>query len=182
MTIWYLGLAVLVWVFFTPSLTRTAEFRFDWIFEIWLRDMALMLLITGGTHLYLYTFKGQGNELKYDPRDLESNSKRFHFNNQNLDNIFWTLTTGVACWTFWEALLLWAYANGYAALITINTNPIWFVLVLLAIPWWTYFYFDVQHRILHTPFLYRHVHSWHHKTEMSGLGQGWRCTRWNTSY
>ncbi len=169
---WYLLLAILIWTFWTPSLARANSFSFDWIFEIWLRDMILMLVITGGSHLYLHTFEQQGTELKYDKKPLETNSKRFHFGNQTYDNMFWTLTTGIACWTFWESLLLWGFANGYASLITFDSNPVWFVALILIIPWWTYFYFDAQHRVLHTEFLYRHVHSWHHKNKNMGPWSG----------
>ena len=172
MPILFLGIAIIVWLYFTPSLERAAEFRWDWIFEIWLRDMVLILSICGGAHLYLYTFNAQGDDLKYDSKPLEKNSKRFHFGNQTWDNMFWTLTTGVACWVFWESVLLWAFANGYATLILFETNPVWFVVLLLAVPWWTYIFFDAQHRILHTKFLYDHVHHWHHKNKNMGPWSG----------
>lgn len=172
MPIWYLLLAVIIWFYFTPSLSRATEFRFDWIFEIWLRDMVLMLVIAGGTHLYLHTFKTQGDKLRYDKRPLEKNSKRFHFGNQVRDNMFWTLTTGIAIWTFWESLLLWGFANGYATLITLESNPVWFIVLLLAMPLWSYLFFDAQHRMLHHPFLYKHVHSWHHKNKNMGPWSG----------
>ena len=164
----FLILAIIVWTFFTPSIERATSFKFDWIFEIWLRDMALMLNITGGLHLYLHTFAKQGKELKYDKRELGKSNRRFHFNNQNWDNMFWTLTTGVLCWTFWESLLLWGFANGYATMITLESNPVWFIALLLFIPWWTYAFFDFQHRILHNKWLYKHVHSWHHKNGNTG--------------
>ncbi|MEM7359129.1 MAG: sterol desaturase family protein [Pseudomonadota bacterium] len=168
----FLLIAFMVWLFFTPSLERTATFSFDWIFEIWLRDMILILTIAGGLHLYLHTFKCQGTELKYDKRELEKNSRRFHFKNQNWDNMFWTLTTGVGCWVFWESLLLWAFANGYATLISFEGNPVWFVVLLAIIPLWSYSFFDFQHRILHRPWLYKHVHSWHHKNGNTGPWSG----------
>lgn len=172
MPFWFLLIAVVVWNFFTPALSRAAEFRLDWIFEIWLRDMILILVIAGGTHLFLYTFNRQGDELKFDKRGLEKSSSRFTFRNQTWDNMFWTLTSGVACWVFWESLLLWGFANGYASLISLENNPVLFIALLAVIPVWTYLYFDFQHRILHTKWLYKHVHSWHHRNNNTGPWSG----------
>jgi len=168
----FLITAFLIWTFFTPSLERATSFSFDWIFEIWLRDMILILTVVGSTHLYLHTFKVQGDDLKYDKRELATSSKRFLFNNQNQDNIFLTLTGGVACWTFWESLLLWAFANGYASMISFNTNPVWFIALLALTPLWTYVYFDLQHRTLHTAWLYKRVHYIHHKNGNMGPWSG----------
>lgn len=168
----FLVVAFLIWTFATPSLERTATFSLDWVFEIWLRDMMIMLVVVGSLHLYLHTFKVQGTELKYDKRELATSSKRFLFNNQNHDNIFLTLTGGVAFWVFWESLLLWAYANGYASLITFDSNPIWCVVLLLLIPIWSYHYFDMQHRIMHKDWLYKKVHYIHHKNGNMGPWSG----------
>lgn len=172
MPLWFLVLSVVIWVFFTPELARAKEFQFDWILEIWLRDMALMLMVAGGSHLYLHKFKLQGTTLKYEKKELETHSSRFHFNNQTWDNMFWTLTTGVACWVFWESLMLWCFANGYLSILSLQSNPIWFVILLGAIPFWSYVYFDIQHRILHAPFLYKHIHAWHHKNKTLGPWSG----------
>ncbi|MFT5572821.1 MAG: lathosterol oxidase [Cryomorphaceae bacterium] len=168
----FLCIAILAWVYFTPTLESAIEFEFSWIFEIWLRNMLLILAVAGGLHLYLHTFEKQGSEFKYDKRQLGKKSRRFHFNNQNWDNMFWTLTSGVLLWTLWESLLLWAFANSYASLITLQSNPIWFVVLLAFIPLWSSVYFDLQHRVMHTKWLYKHVHNWHHKNGNTGPWSG----------
>jgi len=168
----FLLTAIFIWMFFTPSLERAANFSFDWIFEIWLRDMIIITTVVGATHLYLHTFKGQGVDLKYDKRELATDCKRFLFNNQNHDNMFLTLTGGVFCWVFWESLLLWAFANGYASLITLDSNAIWFLVLLAFTPLWSYTFFDMQHRVLHTEWLYKKVHYIHHKNGNMGPWSG----------
>jgi lathosterol oxidase len=94
-------LAIAAWTWFTPSLERTREFRLDWMLEIGLRNLVIVVVVAGGLHLLLYTFKKQGDDDHYDARPLIRNSKRFHFGDQVRDNIFWTLVGSVPIGTLW---------------------------------------------------------------------------------
>ena len=90
--IYVLGISILCWFYFAPALERCREFSADWIAQIWLRNIVIVLVVAGSLHLYFYTFNKQRDKEKYDPRDLARNSKLFYFNNQVWDNMFWTLT------------------------------------------------------------------------------------------
>jgi len=172
---YFLLIAIGIWTFFSPSLERTQAFRLDWIFEIWVRNLALMIIVAGGLHLFLYTFRRQGDERRYDTRTYPARGKAFLFGNQLWDNMFWSLVPGVAVWTAYEALFMWAYANGIAPLITLEDHPVLFVVLILLTPYWAGFYFYAQHRLLHWPPLFRWVHSRHHRNlnlgPWSGLSQ-----------
>ena len=51
-----------------------------------------------------------------------------------------TLAGSVPIGTLWECVLLWAYANGHATLISFSTHPFWFValiVIVLGIHFWT---------------------------------------------
>lgn len=164
--------AVVAWVWFTPSLERAVTFRFDWMLEIGLRNLAIVLVVAGGLHLYLFTLRKQGDDLRYDARPLARNAKAFHFRDQVWDNMLWTLASAVPIGTLWECLLLWGYANGYATLITFSANPVWFIALLLLIPVWSGFHFYWFHRLLHVAPLYRRIHSWHHRNVNTGPWSG----------
>ena len=170
--IYVLGISILSWYYLSPALERCREFSADWIAQIWLRNIAIMLVVAGGLHLYFYTFHRQGDTEKYDPRDLARKSKLFHFNNQVWDNMFWVLTSAVGFWTFYEVLMMWAYANGIAPMMEIGDNPGGFVLLLIVIPWWSGFHFYWQHRMFHIPVLYKLAHNWHHKNTNVGPWSG----------
>ena len=164
--------AIAAWTWFTPSLERAATFQPDWMLEILLRNLCIVLVVVGGLHLFLYTFRKQGDELRYDARPLATSSKIFHFRDQVWDNVFWTLAGSVPVGTLWECLLLWGYANGYATLVTFTENPFWFVALMLVIPLWSGFHFYWLHRLLHVGPIYRWVHSWHHKNVNTGPWSG----------
>jgi len=170
--IYVLGLSLLTWFYLTPAIERCREFSADWIVQIWLSNFAIMLVVAGGLHLYFYRFKKQGNHEKYDPRDLSRNSKLFHFNNQVWDNMFWTLFSAVGVWTIYESIMMWAYANVFATLITFDDKPLWFVFLLLVTSLWTGFHFYWQHRMFHIPALYKLAHNWHHKNTNVGPWSG----------
>ncbi len=165
-------LAIAVWSWFTPSLERARSFQLDWMLEIALRNLAIVLLVAGGLHLLLFTFARQGDETRFDARPLARKSKVFHFGNQLRDNIFWTLCGSVPIGSLWECLLLWAYANGHATLISFAQEPIWFIGLMLLIPIWSGFHFYWYHRLGHVEPFYRWFHSWHHKNINTGPWSG----------
>lgn len=163
--------AFAIWTWFTPSLDRAVTFSPDWMGEILLRNYVLVVTLAGGLHLWLFTFRKQKDELRFDDRG-PGNQSKFHFGSQVKDNMFWTLASAVPVGTAFECLILWAYANGYATLITFDAHPVWFIALFVLIPLWTGFYFYWQHRLLHVEPLYRWVHSWHHKNVNTGPWSG----------
>lgn len=165
------GLALLSWYYLQPPLADAQSFAFGWVFAMWLRNMGLMILVAGGLHLWFFTLSGQGKTLKYDPRDLPK-GRMFTFGDQTLDNIFWSLASGVTVWTAYEALMIWSFANGYLAMTTFASNPIWFVGIFLLIPIWESFYFYWIHRWLHWRPLYKIAHQLHHRNSNVGPWSG----------
>ncbi len=166
------AIAVVIWFYFQPALERCKEFAFDWIAQMYLRNMIIMIVITGGLHLYFYTYKKQGLKRKFDKRDLNRNNKRFDWNNQVLDNMFWSLASGVALWTAYEVLMMWAYANGLIPWLSFAENPVWFLLIFILIPVWNSFHFYWVHRFLHWPPLFKLAHSLHHRNVNVGPWSG----------
>ena len=65
-----IGIACATWFYCTPALERCRDFTFGWIGEVYLRNLALMVIVAGGFHLYLYTFAKQGKRLKFSRQKL----------------------------------------------------------------------------------------------------------------
>lgn len=166
------AVAFVAFTWFQPPLEQTQSLAFGWIAGLYLRNLVLMFAVAGALHLYFYTFTGQGQRLKFDPRPLMVKGKQFTLGGQIRDNMFWTLGSGVLVWTAYEVLMFWAMANGWAPVLGWADNPVWFVLLFLLIPMWESFYFYWIHRLLHVPFLYRHVHALHHRNINVGPWSG----------
>lgn len=167
-----LGIAFAVYFWLQPPLEQMKTPAFGWVAGLYVRNLALIGIVAGGLHLYFYTFTKQGQRLRYDARPLMMKGRQFTLGGQIRDNMFWTLGSGVLVWSTYEALMLWALANGYAPMLTWAANPVWFVALFLLIPVWESFYFYWIHRLLHVPPLYRHVHALHHRNINVGPWSG----------
>lgn len=165
-------LAILLWAFAYPSLESAKSFAPGWMAHVWAVNMLLMVVVAGGLHWYFYMAKGQGKKLKFDHRDQSKGNRLWNFSNQVHDNMFWSLTSGVAQLTAFQVVTMWLMANDYAPTITLADNPLWFVLGLVLIPIWSAFHFYWVHRLLHVPFLYKRVHSLHHRNVNVGPWSG----------
>ena len=167
-----LAIAVLSWHYFVPSLVQFESPSLTVVGIMYARNLLIAVTVAGGLHLFFNVFKRQGNELRYDVTEL-TNQKRFSFNSQLLDNIFWTLVSGVTLWTAYEVLIFWGMANQYATGLSWSDNEVWFCLLFFAIFMWESLHFYIVHRLLHWPPLYKLVHSLHHRnispTSWSGI-------------
>ncbi|MBX2823236.1 MAG: sterol desaturase family protein [Gammaproteobacteria bacterium] len=168
----YAILAVFIWVYLTPPLETLRTLSADWVLLVLGRNLLLTLLIVGAWHLWLYTWKKQGNLFKFNRRWPAEKSSVFTFNNQTADNMFWSLASGVPIWTAYEVLMLWAYANGAITLVSPEQQPWLFGLLFFLVPVIHEAGFYFVHRLLHWPPLYRVAHALHHRNTNPGPWSG----------
>ena len=67
-------------------------------------------------------------------------------------------------WLAIEVGILWLYANGYVPWVSFAEHPYYLVALALVMPIIHETHFYLIHRLIHTPFLYKHVHSIHHNS------------------
>ena len=159
----YMVLALFTWFFLTPALNEMKTFQLDWIAFIYVRNLILMLLIFGGWHLRFHTIKAQGRKYSFNKNWPKEKHRRFLFNNQVHDNMFYSIFSGCSIWSGYEVITMWAFANNLIPFLSWETSPTWFILLFLAIPVFRDAHFYLVHRVLHIKFLYKHVHALHHK-------------------
>jgi len=161
-----LCISLLTWYALTPELGAMKSFEVWWIGLLLARNLALVLAIYGGLHVYLYVFKGQGDQLKFSTKPLAKDNKRFLFSDQVRDNMFRSICFGVPIITAYEALTYWMFANGFIGWVAWAPASVafwvWFVALLLLAPVIHAMHFYLVHRLLHSRNLYAKVHRIHH--------------------
>ena len=120
----------------------------------------------------LAVIQDQGNERRYDSRPLVKSGRKFTFGSQVRDNMFWSCASGVTVWTAYEALMMWALANGYAPMLIVPSSLPWLILLILLLPAWETFHFFMIHRLIHWPPLYKRIHALHHRNTNIGPWSG----------
>ena len=131
---------------------------------MYVRNVVMRSLWVGAWHLPLYALKRQGIRIKYNKRWMATNSRGFLFGSQLWDNVFWSLVPGAGIWTVYEALLLWAYAEGWLVITTFRESPVWFVaFFVVGSALWSPFHFYWIHRLIHWKPLYKAAHYLHHR-------------------
>ena len=166
------GISILTWFYLSPALERCREFEIDWIAQIYFRNLVILTIVAGGLHLYLYTFRRQDDNYRYDSREFQKNRKRYTLNNQVYENIFWSLGSGVTWWTAYEVVAMWAYANGLMPHLAWGDNPVWFVLMFVFISLFGNFHFYWIHRLIHWQPLFNAFHYLHHRNINVGPWSG----------
>ena len=170
----YYGLAALTWRYLQPGadqLSNFSQLSAEWILPMYARNVVMLVVVAGSLHVILYRRRTQGTRFKYNAR-WPSRSKAFLFNDQVKDNAFWSVASGATIWTLYEALMLWAYGNGWVPFATLRDNPVWFFGLAAVLPFWQDLHFYVVHRISHWKPFYKAAHYLHHKNTNVGPWSG----------
>ncbi len=160
--LFYLGIVLASYYYLQPPLENMKSFKASWILTLFARNMALVWIIYGGWHWYLYILKKRGAKGKYSPRWQSTDGSTFLWNNQVYDNVFWACASAVPIWTAYEVVTFWLYANGKLPYLDFRENPVFFVLLFLLIPFWRELHFYLIHRLIHWKPLYKRIHYLHH--------------------
>ncbi|WP_037075868.1 sterol desaturase family protein [Rhizobium mesoamericanum] len=153
------------WHWVIPPVETMQHLALGWVSKLFAVNAVAVFLWYFAFEVQLYIRRAQGNRFKYNGKfPSETPSDVFWFKSQNLDNMLRAFLSGVPIWTGTQVIVLWAFANGYAPWLTFAANPIYLGLLCLVVPVIHEFHFFCVHRLIHTPFLYKWVHSVHHNS------------------
>lgn len=185
----FVAITAIAYAIYTPSWETVRELRPGWIAALIVRDVVGVLLAYSGWHWVLYNsplaarMRCRKFNPEYPPAEQWSHD-RFHS------------LAGTVQGALWEAVTLHLIARGWLPCAVIRSAaaaPWAFALGILLVPYWRELHFYAAHRVMHpwwrTPaqppawlgdpgaWLYRHVHSLHHRSPnpgpWSGLSMHW---------
>ena len=161
----FFALGAVMWFYLTPSYETLQTLDWRWIAYIWIRNSILVFVLYGALELRLYIRRAQGTRFKFNAMfPADKPSAVFMFKSQNIDNMIRCFGTGVPIWSAYEVFMLYAWAHGWGPWASFAEHPVILVVVALLVPLFHEFHFFCIHRLIHTPFLYKWVHSVHHNS------------------
>lgn len=169
----FLALAFLVTFWLHPVGQEQSSLGLGWTAWVFLRNWLLLLIVAGGLHHWFYGIDGQGKLQKFDPRPyFNRKNALFKFGYQTWDNVYYSMMFGATILSSLECFLRWSYANGLIGTLSFGAHPVWFILMFPLLALWQSFHFYVVHLFLHQPFIYKYVHSVHHRNVNTGPWSG----------
>lgn len=153
--------AFLYWFLVLPPLDVMQTLSAAWVLKLLVVNTVAVAAFYGAFEYKLYVRRAQEGRFKYNPVfPADRKSKVFWFGSQNTENILRTFLFGVPVWTLIQVLVLWQFAQmGFG-----QTNPWMIGLIALFVPVIHQTHFYAIHRLIHIPFLYKWVHSIHHRS------------------
>jgi sterol desaturase/sphingolipid hydroxylase (fatty acid hydroxylase superfamily) len=161
----HVATALIYWYYILPDVETMKTLSWGWPIYIWAVNAAGIFLLYGAIELFYYRKRRQGTRFKYNARfPAEHPSDVFWFKSQNLDNFLRSFFITIPLWTLVEVIILWSFANGNVPWLTWSDHPLYLAFLVFMAPIYHEAYFYCIHRLIHTPILYKWVHSVHHNS------------------
>ncbi len=161
----YMAITLVYWFFVLPSAETMATLEWGWALRLLIVNIAAIALFFGGFELHLYIRKRQHGRFKYNGTfPAERPSDVFWFKSQAIDNCIRSLFVTVPIGTAIEVVCLWLMYSGAVPTLSLESNVVWFAVLLVLSPILHEGYFFFVHRLIHWGPLYKHVHSVHHNS------------------
>ena len=161
----HMATALLWWYFVVPDSETMKTLSWGW--AAWLLGVNWLaaLAFYGFYEWRYYVRKVQGQRFKYHHKfPSEQPSDVFWFKSQNIDNFLRSFLVSIPLWTVVQVIFLWCFAKGSVPWLQWADHPLYLAALVLVAPAIHEVHFFVIHRLIHTKWLYKWIHSIHHNS------------------
>ena len=161
----HMATALLYWRYIVPDAETMKTLGLGWALWLYAVNAAAIFVLYGAIEFFYYGKRRQSTRFKYNGKfPADAPSDVFWFKSQNIDNFLRTYLFGIPMWTLVEVLMLWVFANGWAPSVSWSEHPVYLACLVFICPMIHEVNFFIIHRAIHTPLLYKWVHSVHHNS------------------
>ena len=161
----HMATALAYWCLVVPDVEVMKTLSWGWALRLYAVNAAAIFAMYGSIELFFYMRKKQGTRFKFNARfPAEQPSDVFWFKSQNIDNALRCFLISIPLWTLVEVVFLWCFANGSVPWLHFADHPIYLAALAFVAPVIHEVHFFVIHRAIHSPRLYKWVHSIHHNS------------------
>ena len=161
----HMATALAYWWLVVPDIDVMKTLSWSWALRLYVVNAAAIFALYGTVELLFYVRRKQGRQFKYNGRfPSDCSSDVFWFKSQSIDNALRSFFISIPLWTLVEVLMLWCFANGSVPWLRFAYHPIYLAALAFIAPMIHEVHFFAIHRAIHTPLLYKWVHSVHHNS------------------
>ena len=161
----HMATALAYWYLVVPDVAVMQTLSWDWALRLYAVNAAAIFALYGSIELFFYVRRKQGTQFKYNGRfPADHPSDVFWFKSQTIDNALRCFLVSIPLWTLVEVLMLWCFANGMVPWLSFADHPLYLAALAFFAPVIHEVHFFCIHRLIHTPLLYKWVHSVHHNS------------------
>ncbi len=161
----HMATALLWWTVVVPDVETLKVLSWGWVAYLLGVNWLACLAYYGFFEWRYYVRKVQGRQFKFHHKfPSEQPADVFWFKSQNIDNFLRSFLVSIPLWTLVQVIFLWCYATGAVPWLRWADHPVYLAALVFVAPAIHEVHFFVIHRAIHTPWLYRWIHSIHHNS------------------
>ena len=161
----HMATALAYWYFVVPDVETMKTLGWGWALWLYAVNAAAIFVIYGSFELFYYVKRKQGTRFKYNAKFPAEQPPTCSGSRARTSTISCAASSSRSrCGRSSRCSCCGVFANGYVPWLSWADHPVYLAVLVLVAPVIHEVHFFCIHRLIHTPLLYKWVHSVHHNS------------------